>query len=81
MPPATLTRSLDSRLLDGKIAHLEKIVQELRDKLAESQRAANQQKDCLDETIKSLRSLDKSSSASISTETDVPLTPIISTRW
>ncbi|KAI9459275.1 hypothetical protein HD554DRAFT_1682040 [Boletus coccyginus] len=46
---------LRSRLLDGKIAILEKTTRELRDKLAESQRAANQVKDDLNNTINSLR--------------------------
>jgi len=42
---------LDSRLLDSKIVHLEKTIQEQ----AESQRAADQEKDDLKETINSLR--------------------------
>jgi len=63
---------LDSCLLDSKI-------QELRDKLSESQRAANQEKDRLNETINSFRTRDESSSACISTETYVSLTSM-STR-
>jgi len=71
--------SLHSRILDSKIAHLEKTVQEQ----AESQRAANEEKDRLNEIIKSLRAgyrtRDESSSASISTESYVSLTSM-STR-
>ncbi|KAI9571582.1 hypothetical protein HD554DRAFT_2036527 [Boletus coccyginus] len=50
---------------NSKIAWLEKIVQELCDKLAESQHAANLERDRLDETINSLRSLDENSSGRI----------------
>jgi len=46
---------LDSRLLDSEIARLKKTDEELRDKLAEYQRIANQEKDDLNETINSLR--------------------------
>jgi len=46
---------LDSRLIDGKITRLERTIQELRDNLSEYQRAANQEKDDLHETINSLR--------------------------
>ena len=45
---------LDSRLPDSKIAPLKKMVQELRNELAKSQRAANEQKDGLNEIIRSL---------------------------
>ena len=52
----TLSRYFpDSRLLGGNIARLEKTIQELHEKLAESQRAANQEKDDLNDTINSLR--------------------------
>jgi len=51
------------------MACLEKTVQELCEKLAESQRAANQEKDRFDETINNLRTRDENSSASISSET------------
>jgi len=47
--------SLDSCLLDSKIAGLEKTVQELRVKLADSQHTANREKTDLNETIQDLR--------------------------
>ncbi|KAI9571574.1 hypothetical protein HD554DRAFT_2168842 [Boletus coccyginus] len=50
---------------NGKITGLTKTVQELRDKLAESQRAANQEKDRFNETINSLRTRDEASSSRI----------------
>jgi len=60
---------LDSRLLGSNNARLEKTVQELRDTLAESRRAANQEKDRLSVRL----------STSISTKTYVSLT-LIPTR-
>jgi len=62
------------------IATLNKVVQELRDKLAESQRAANREIDRLNETINSLVTHDESSSASISTDTYVSLTSMSTRR-
>jgi len=60
-------RFLNSRLLDNQIARLEKTIQELCGRLAESQRVANQEKDVLNKTIHSLRAdlrtCDNSSSA------------------
>ena len=56
MSPNTLTSYLlDSHLPDSKIAPLENTVQELRNELAKSQRAANEQRDTLNEMIRSLR--------------------------
>jgi len=69
-----VTYFLDSRLLDGKIARLEKTVQEFRDKFTESQRTAFQEKNGLNKSINSLRTRDESSSASISTKAYVSLT-------
>lgn len=57
--------------LDSKIAHLERTIQELCNKFANSQRAANQKVNTLNETIKSLSASDESSSVCI-----VPLTYI-----
>ena len=66
------------------IAALNEAVQELRNQLAMSQRAANQEKDTLNKTINSLcadlRSYDESSGASMPTETYVSLTSV-SNRW
>jgi len=66
-PRYTHSYFLHSRLLDSKIVPLEKTVQELRNKLTESQRAADQDKDALNKTINSLRAdlqtRDESSSA------------------
>ena len=62
--------SLDSRLLGSNNARLKTTVQELRDKLAESQRAANQEKDRLSESF----------STSISINIHVSLTPMTTRR-
>ena len=55
--------------LGSKIADLEKIIQELRGALADSQRTANQKMNTLNETIKSLDVKNKSLSVSITTFT------------
>lgn len=53
------------------IANLEKMVQELRDQLATSQRATNQEKDNLKEATDSVRVREESSSASIASDSDL----------
>jgi uncharacterized coiled-coil protein SlyX len=60
-------------LLDSKTAHLERTIQELGNKLADSQRAANQKVYTLNETIKLLGASDKSSSACIFPLTHISL--------
>ena len=57
--------------LGSKIARLEKIVQELRDELAASQRAASQKEGNLSEIIESLSAKEKSSSVSTAILTHV----------
>ena len=74
VPRYSDTYFLHSRLLDGKLMGLAKTVQELRDELAESQRAANEEKDRLNGTIISLCTRDENSSASISVGAYVSLT-------
>jgi len=50
---------------ESKMAQLEATIQQLRSKLADSQRAAKQNIDALNETIKSLGAKHESTSASI----------------
>ena len=69
----TLSRMSLTCPLESKISHLERIVQELRNKLADSQRAANRNTDTLNETIKSLGASDEGSSVSIVTLTHISL--------
>ena len=54
-----------TRPLDSKVADLEKTIRKLCKGLADSQRAAAQKVETLDETIKTLIAKDESSSASI----------------